>query len=258
MFLKKVIIRNFRAISDVEIEFTPGANLLIGDNGVGKSSVLEAIAVVLFGILRGVKGVPVKNILQDDIRFSIDERGDASSAITYWTPTEVSGIMETEERTYSWKRFRSDEDGNTRTKMEDDGVVRWMQKQVNHSESSLPLLCFQSDARVWQKRRGDFGKELKKKLDDRRCGYIGCLDYSMDMKGIQAWCLKMEFNAFQKNKKIKEYEDAYSNPYYAASFGYVDDVIEPKDTRARIIKEFKALEGKKEFRYPKKHSNIPL
>lgn len=206
MFLKKVIIRNFRAISDVEIEFTPGANLLIGDNGVGKSSVLEAIAVVLFGILRGVKGVPVKNILQDDIRFSIDERGDASSAITYWTPTEVSGIMETEERTYSWKRFRSDEDGNTRTKMEDDGVVRWMQKQVNHSESSLPLLCFQSDARVWQKRRGDFGKELKKKLDDRRCGYIGCLDYSMDMKGIQAWCLKMEFNAFQKNKKIKEYE----------------------------------------------------
>lgn len=59
-------------------------------------------------------------------------------------------------------------------------------------------------------------------------------------------------------QKIKEYEDAYSNPYYAASFGYVDDVIEPKDTRARIIKEFKALEGKKEFRYPKKHSNIPL
>ena len=68
MFLKKVIIRNFRAISDVEIEFTPGANLLIGDNGVGKSSVLEAIAVVLFGILRGVKGVPVKNILQDEAK----------------------------------------------------------------------------------------------------------------------------------------------------------------------------------------------
>lgn len=41
-------------------------------------------------------------------------------------------------------------------------------------------------------------------------------------------------------------------------FGYVDDVIEPKDTRARVIREFGALEGKEEFRYPKKHGNIPL
>lgn len=49
-------------------------------------------------------------------------------------------------------------------------------------------------------RRGDFGKELKKKLNDRRCGYIGCLDYSLDIKGIQAWCLKMELAAFQKKE----------------------------------------------------------
>ena len=64
--------------------------------------------------------------------------------------------------------------------------------------------------------------------------------------------------AAMRAQKIKEYEAAYSNPYYAASFGYVDDVIEPKDTRARIIREFRALRGKEEFRYPKKHSNIPL
>ena len=94
--------------------------------------------------------------------------------------------------------------------MDDDGIVKWMQHISNHPEDSLPLLCFQSDARVWQTRRGDFGKELKKKLDDRRCGYIGCLDYSLDMKGIQAWCLKMELTAFQKKKPIKEYE-AFKN-----------------------------------------------
>lgn len=52
-------------------------------------------------------------------------------------------------------------------------------------------------------RRGDFGKELKKKLNDRRCGYIGCLDYSLDIKGIQAWCLKMELAAFQKKRKSR-------------------------------------------------------
>lgn len=67
-----------------------------------------------------------------------------------------------------------------------------------------------------------------------------------------------EDHAAMRARKIREYESAYSNPYYAASFGYVDDVIEPKDTRARVIREFGALEGKEEFRYPKKHGNIPL
>lgn len=57
--------------------------------------------------------------------------------------------------------------------------------------------------RVWQTRRSDFGTELKKKLNDRRCGYIGCLDYSLDIK---EWCLKMELVAFQKGMKIAEYE----------------------------------------------------
>lgn len=210
MYLKKINIKNFKAITNMEIDFTEGVNLLIGDNGVGKSSILEAVAVALFGMLKGIRGVPTKNILQDDIHFTIEEKGDASSAIRYWTPTEIAGTLEMQNESYHWRRYRLNEDGKERTKMDDDGIVKWMQHISNHPEDSLPLLCFQSDARVWQTRRGDFGKELKKKLDDRRCGYIGCLDYSLDMKGIQAWCLKMELTAFQKKKPIKEYE-AFKN-----------------------------------------------
>ncbi len=206
MYLEKVSIRNFKAVKDMELEFMPGVNLLIGDNGVGKTSVLEAIAVALSGALKGINGVPTKNILQDDIRFSLDEKGDASSEIHYWNPAEMTCTLKIGNQDFKWKRYREDESGNTRTKMDDDGIVKWMQKISNDPDTILPLLCFQSDARVWQMRRGDFGKELKKKLNDRRCGYIGCLDYSLDIKGIQAWCLKMELNAFQKKSKIKEYE----------------------------------------------------
>ena len=206
MHLEKISINNFKAVKAVDIEFTPGVNLLIGDNGAGKTSILEAIAVALAGILKGVNGVPTKNILQSDIHFSMDEKGDASSEIHYENPTEVLCTLKNGKQEFHWKRFRLDENGNTRTKMEEDGVVKWMQTIANDSSAMLPLLCFQSDARVWQMRRGDFGKELKKKLNDRRCGYIGCLDYSLDIKGIQAWCLKMELNAFQKRREIKEYE----------------------------------------------------
>lgn len=206
MNLKSVSIKNYKGVKDMELEFTSGVNLLIGDNGVGKTSVLEAIAVALSGMLKGINGVPTKNILQSDIRFTVDEKGDASTGIQYWRPAEISCTLRTDNGEFHWKRYREDEDGNTRTKMEDDGIVKWMKNQSNDLDTVLPLLCFQSDARVWQMRRGDFGKELKKKLNDRRCGYIGCLDYSLDIKGIQAWCLKMELNAFQKKQEIKEYE----------------------------------------------------
>jgi len=204
MHLSRILIKNFKGIQDMELLFTTGVNLLIGDNGTGKTSALEAIAVSLSGMLKGLKGVSGKNILQSDIRFSMDEKGDASSSIQYWNPTEIESTLAVEDREYNWKQYREDESSNTRTKMEDNGVVKWMRELSNDPSKELPVLCFQSDARVWQMRRGDFGKELKKKLNDRRCGYIGCLDYSLDIKGIQAWCLKMELSAFQKKQKIKE------------------------------------------------------
>lgn len=61
---------------------------------------------------------------------------------------------------------------------------------------------------------------------------------------------------------IKKYEDdyveAFANPYQAASYGYIDDVIEPRNTRFRIIRGLQSLQTKKVLNPPKKHSNIPL
>ncbi len=59
-------------------------------------------------------------------------------------------------------------------------------------------------------------------------------------------------------KKTAEYNEAFANPYNAASFGYIDDVIEPRNTRFRVIRAFQNLQTKKVVNPPKKHSNIPL
>ncbi len=57
MELSKVRIKNFRNIADQEIVLKPGFNLIKGENGKGKSSILEAIAVGLGGFLAGLNGV---------------------------------------------------------------------------------------------------------------------------------------------------------------------------------------------------------
>ena len=59
-------------------------------------------------------------------------------------------------------------------------------------------------------------------------------------------------------KKEAEYNNKFANPYEAARHGYIDDVIEPRNTRFRVIRALKTLATKKDSNPPKKHSNIPL
>lgn len=180
-------------------------NLLIGDNGAGKTSVLEGIAVALGGLFVNVAGVSTKNIVKDDVRMNIKPMGDSSTTIEYCEPV-LTGctLCVTEEQDFTWNRIK-EEVSATHTKIDDKNVCVWMKKLTNNSDTTLPLISFQSAARAWKVRRGDFGTELKKKLDDRRCGYIGCLDSSMDVKSIQQWCLKQEVVRSNKGT-VREYE----------------------------------------------------
>ena len=72
----------------------------------------------------------------------------------------------------------------------------------------------------------------------------------------------MELNDEEKatfiNEQEIEYNEKFANPYNAASYGYIDDVIEPRNTRFRVIRAFQSLQTKKQSNPAKKHSNIPL
>jgi len=61
-----------------------------------------------------------------------------------------------------------------------------------------------------------------------------------------------------RTKLIDEYRDKFANPYIAASRGYLDDVIDPKDTRPKLIKALDMLQEKFSENPKKKHGNIPL
>ncbi len=60
------------------------------------------------------------------------------------------------------------------------------------------------------------------------------------------------------DEKKKEYEELFSNPYQAAQKGYIDDVIEPRNTRFRVIRALEQLAGKRQEIPAKKHDNLPL
>lgn len=61
-----------------------------------------------------------------------------------------------------------------------------------------------------------------------------------------------------RKELISQYREKFANPYYAASLGYIDDVIKPRSTRTWIIKSLRLLANKRQTLPPKKHGNIPL
>jgi propionyl-CoA carboxylase beta chain len=62
----------------------------------------------------------------------------------------------------------------------------------------------------------------------------------------------------RKAELVAEYKEKFANPYVAASRGYIDDVIEPKETRPRLINALAMLSNKRDANPAKKHGNIPL
>lgn len=61
-----------------------------------------------------------------------------------------------------------------------------------------------------------------------------------------------------RRQLIEDYRNKFANPYVAAARGYVDDIVEPKQTRPELIKYLKMLDSKRDKLPPKKHGNIPL
>jgi propionyl-CoA carboxylase beta chain len=64
--------------------------------------------------------------------------------------------------------------------------------------------------------------------------------------------------AEEKAKAVDEYRDKFANPYKAASLGYIDEIINPRDTRVKIISALEMTQNKRKSNPPKKHGNIPL
>ena len=84
-------------------------------------------------------------------------------------------------------------------------------------------------------------------------GAVGVL-YSKDIKAVEDPAEKAAITA----QKKKEYEDLFSNPYRAAERGYIDDVIEPRNTRFRVARALVQLASKRQELPAKKHDNLPL
>lgn len=206
MILEKVIIKNFKGIESCTIQLDKGFNLLIGNNGVGKTSILEAISVGVGGFVAGMGDIATKHFTTDEIRVLLERTGDGSFNRRYMTPVEITctAKIENEPESYTWTRRKSSIKAS-RSTIEPRDICKLAYRMANEENHVLPLLNYQSTARMWMQRR-EASEDIFTKKFYRTVGYESCLVEASNTKMLMNWVRHMERIEWKKKEPVGEYQ----------------------------------------------------
>lgn len=143
MELKNVSIKNFKGIEEKNITFKAGFNLIKGSNGMGKTSILEAIAVGLGGFIAGLPNVTTRHFSSDEVRNVYTRMGDGSYDRTYVMLVEVSmeAVLDGEE--FKWTRGKSSINAS-RSITQPRDICRKAEKMAEDNSTEFPVLVYLS------------------------------------------------------------------------------------------------------------------
>lgn len=212
MYLSNIHIENFKGIKNADFSFTRAVNLIIGNNGTGKTSVLEAIAVALGGFLSGIDGVSTIHFSKDEIRRENQLTGTGSNNIIYKTPISVKACLELnignkdEPENHLFQFVRQKKSiKSARSTVEPRDICRAAKAMADNQYAVLPVISYQSFSRVSNQKKDKWENPFS---DDysRVVGYVDCLEEAANDKMLSNWCKKMEQIAWQQGETILEYE----------------------------------------------------
>lgn len=180
MKINRLHIKNFRCYEDLEIEFHPMFNVLVGINGTGKTSILEALRIAIGSLFLGVDKYKDKiaspGILQDDVRLSKLEQ-------QYPVVINALGIVEEiDDSEIIWERSLETKGGVTRfanaKEMKDISIRLQESIRRNDGKTNIPLIAYYSTDR-FKKEKKDLGVEAD---GSRLRGYYNALDPLTNIK----------------------------------------------------------------------------
>jgi predicted ATP-binding protein involved in virulence len=206
MKIKKIYLENFRCFENEKIDLPENLLVLVGNNGSGKTAILDALAVALGGFLGGFDGVKSREILTDEVRLQHYERGSVIDSQPQY-PLRVTCEAIIQDHPYTWTRALNKEGGRT-TRNEAKAIMKYaekVQKEVRQGNDQivLPIISYYGTGRLWVQKKQKTEETLAR-LQSRFLGYADCLDPASNEKLMTKWFEKMTLIHFQEGKEPAE------------------------------------------------------
>lgn len=175
MRIDRLKIRNFKGFESFEIGFDPHFNLLVGDNGSGKTSVLDAISILLDSWILGIKGNEKGGGIGPNQAHLVEKAHADSFSFAPKFPVRIEATGTVMGEHLSWARERVGEEGRTKyvdARRVNSAARNALQKVIGKDEVTLPLICSYGTERRWY----ETGHRTKHPSGERRRGYPSRLD----------------------------------------------------------------------------------
>lgn len=207
--LDRLELKNFHKFVDCSVDLNDQLTVLVGDNGSGKSSVLEAAAIALDSVVSHLVFHQQRNLSVADVRVALFDMGDVADRQAQY-PASVLARGHVGGDAFSWSRILQSPDGGSR----EDADQSYLQLlricsaaiQGGDSELVLPVLAHYGTNRLWVSRHSSL--DARRKTFSRQNGYFGSLAAGVDNDQMLSWFFKMTAQDVQRAQSLRPTEES--------------------------------------------------
>ena len=254
MKLKNIKISNYRCFKEAAIDFDNHTTLIVGKNGAGKSTILDAVAVAVSTFLLGIDSGVSRSISKDDARY---EFHDLNGTIDpqHQFPVSIDSVGDClDKHDIKWTRSLNSENGNTTIKdaRKLTDIAKDAQNRIMTGDKSLvlPLISYYGTGRLYAQKKEK--KNLKSLTEfKRQVGYVDCMAAESNEKLMLNWFQTQTLKSLQEQQRtgvieksllLKTVETAICRCFERVSGSKNAGIIFNLDTH-RLVLEFENADG---------------
>ena len=203
MKIQRIQLNNYRCFENIEIDFHDSLTVLVGNNGAGKTAVLEGITVALGTLFTGLDGLSGISINKKDARLKAYQMGESEDVQAQY-PVDIIAEGDVDGKVIHWKRSLNGESGSTTVKDAKPllNIAKEYQEKLRSGDRNLilPVMAYYGIGRMW-----DYHREKKTdtfKVNTKTNGYIDSLDGTANIKLMMNWFRKKTVQMAQKMQMV--------------------------------------------------------
>ena len=206
MFLKSMTLHNFRCFTDLKVNFNNRLTVLVGSNGAGKSTVLEAAAIAAGTLTFAMDGLTNYGIKKSDAHYKCFDLG-SNVDVQPQFPVEITAVGTIDGQEISWIRNLNSANGRggLAAAKEMTMIAENYQNRMRNGDKALklPIISYYGTGRLWNQHREKKNDVFEK--NNRSNGYIDSLDGAANDKLMMKWFQKMTIQQAQRGELIPEF-----------------------------------------------------